>query len=130
MAKRYHNPDPHAAVTDEVIMAQVQRGCRVVDLGCGGGRLLHRLQTEHDCRVQGVELAFDEFTAASVAGHGQLQSAHKGFCDADVFLLDGEFQRIENAVAQSDTLGVKFFTGCFFHNTKTLTKKGYSAPGS
>lgn len=68
MAKRFLMPDPHAALADEVIMAQLPHGCRVVDLGCGDGRLLSRLQSEHACRVLGVELAFQEFTAGMGRG--------------------------------------------------------------
>ena len=63
-AKRLHLPDPLDAVTDEVIMAHVPSGSRVIDLGCGNGRLLHRLQTDHQCDVLGVELDLNEFGAA------------------------------------------------------------------
>lgn len=63
-AKRLCLPDPLAAVTDEVIMAQIESGSRVIDLGCGNGRLLHRLQTDHRCEVLGVELDLNEFGAA------------------------------------------------------------------
>jgi len=62
-AKRLHMPDPLAAVTDDVIMEHVARGSRVIDLGCGNGRLLERLRADHECIVQGVELDFNEFTA-------------------------------------------------------------------
>ncbi len=62
-AKRLHMPDPLAAVTDDVIMEHVARGSRVIDLGCGNGRLLNRLRADHDCQVQGVELDFNEFTS-------------------------------------------------------------------
>lgn len=63
-AKRLYLPDPLTAVTDKVIMAQVERGSRVVDLGCGNGRLLHRLLADHHCDVLGVELDLNEFGAA------------------------------------------------------------------
>jgi len=54
--KRYVMPDPTVALTDEIIMRQIKRGSRVIDLGCADGRLLSRLRDEHDCAVQGVEL--------------------------------------------------------------------------
>ena len=54
-------PDPLTAVTDELLMGHIDRGSRVVDLGCGDGRFLHRLRDEHDCKVLGVELDLDEF---------------------------------------------------------------------
>lgn len=67
-AKRLYMPDPLAAVTDDVIMEHVARGSRVIDLGCGNGRLLDRLRTDHECSVQGVELDFNEFTAGLARG--------------------------------------------------------------
>jgi methionine biosynthesis protein MetW len=105
MAKRYHNPDPHAAVTDEVIMAQVQPGSRVVDLGCGDGRLLHRLQIEQGCRVQGVELDFDEFTAGMERGVPMLRAdLDVGLRDIpggvfDVAVLSQTLQQVRNPLA-------------------------------
>jgi methionine biosynthesis protein MetW len=56
MAKRYCMPDPTQALTDEVIMAQIAPGHRVIDLGCGDGRLLRRLQDEKQCSILGIEL--------------------------------------------------------------------------
>lgn len=67
-AKRYHVPDPLAAVTDEILMDHISRGARVVDLGCGSGRLLQQLRDDHDCDVLGVELDFDEFLGAATRG--------------------------------------------------------------
>jgi methionine biosynthesis protein MetW len=49
-------PDPTAALTDQVIKNQIAPGSRVLDLGCGDGRLLQMLRDEHGCTVQGVEL--------------------------------------------------------------------------
>ncbi|WP_437228222.1 methionine biosynthesis protein MetW [Planctomicrobium sp. SH661] len=50
--------DPRVAVTNDLIIQQIERGSRVVDLGCGDAELLERLRLEHDCDVLGVE--FDE----------------------------------------------------------------------
>lgn len=105
MAKRYHNPDPHAAVTDEVILAQLDRGSRVVDLGCGNGRLLQRIQTEHDCRVLGVELDFEEFTAGMGRGLPMLRAdLNAGLGDIpggvfDVAVLSQTLQQVRNPLA-------------------------------
>ncbi len=60
-AKRIYLPDPLTAVTDEVLMRHIERGSRVVDLGCGDGRFLNRLRDEYGCKVLGVELDLDEF---------------------------------------------------------------------
>ncbi|MFO1094597.1 MAG: methionine biosynthesis protein MetW [Planctomycetaceae bacterium] len=55
-AKRIYMPDPLSAVTDDLLMAHIPRGSRVVDLGCGDGRLLQRIRDDHACRVLGVEV--------------------------------------------------------------------------
>ena len=57
-------PDPTVALTDELIMERIDRGSRVIDLGCGDGRLLEKLRDEHDCAVLGIELDMDEVCAA------------------------------------------------------------------
>ncbi|MGB0741704.1 MAG: methionine biosynthesis protein MetW, partial [Planctomycetaceae bacterium] len=40
---RYQIPDPSVRLTDELIMENIQPNSRVIDLGCGDGRLLARL---------------------------------------------------------------------------------------
>lgn len=54
-SKRYCYSDPEAALIDRLIMDQVAPGQRVLDLGCGDGRLLGRLRDEMHCIIQGVE---------------------------------------------------------------------------
>ena len=73
-AKRMYMPDPLAAVTDEVIVAEIDPGSRVVDLGCGDGRLLQKLRDEHDSSVLGVELDLGQFLAAVGRGIPVLRS--------------------------------------------------------
>ena len=53
---RYQIPDPSVSLTDELIMQHITRGSRVIDLGCGDGRLLERLHKESGCDVLGVEV--------------------------------------------------------------------------
>ena len=60
--------DPSAAITDEIIMREIEPGSRVIDLGCGDGRLLSLLQSKLDCKVQGVELDEEEFLASLSRG--------------------------------------------------------------
>ncbi len=67
-SKRFTLPDPKAAVTDELLMQHIERGSRVIDLGCGDGRLLQRLRDEHGCSVQGVELDLDELLGCVARG--------------------------------------------------------------
>ena len=52
---RYLMPDPTVALTDEIITQQIESGSRVIDLGCGDGRLLARLCAEHNCTALGIE---------------------------------------------------------------------------
>ena len=68
MAKRYCMPDPTAALTDEILLQQVERGSRVVDFGCGDGRLLAKLRDMHECEVQGVDLDPEHVLAAIERG--------------------------------------------------------------
>ena len=52
-------PDPSVALTDEILMKQIAPASRVIDLGCGDGRLLERLREEYHCKVLGIELDDD-----------------------------------------------------------------------
>lgn len=55
-SNRYQMPDPSIQLTDELIMHHIDRNSRVIDLGCGDGRLMQRLHDEMDCEVMGVEV--------------------------------------------------------------------------
>ena len=72
--RRYSVPDTTAALTDRLIMDQIGRESRVVDLGCGDGRLLCRLRDELDCSVQGIELDHREVIEAIAKGMPVIQS--------------------------------------------------------
>lgn len=67
-ATRHHITDPIAALTDEIIREHIPAGSRVLDLGCGDGRLLAMLRDEHGCRVLGIEL--DRKGIAGAIGRG------------------------------------------------------------
>ncbi len=54
--KRYCLADPESALIDRLILDQIPPGSRVLDLGCGDGRLLCRLRDERQCSIQGIEL--------------------------------------------------------------------------
>jgi len=73
-AKRLHLPDPRTAVTNDLIISQIERGSRVVDLGCGDAELLDRLRLEHDCDVLGVEFDEEAFVHAIARGVPILQA--------------------------------------------------------
>ncbi len=49
-------PDVSVRLTDELIMKHIDASSRVIDLGCGDGRLIERLRREMDCQVLGVDL--------------------------------------------------------------------------
>ncbi|MBX3436095.1 MAG: methionine biosynthesis protein MetW [Planctomycetaceae bacterium] len=104
-AKRLCLPDPLAAVTDEVIRAQIAPGSRVVDLGCGDGRLLSRLHTEHRCDVLGVELDLDQFGSALGLGLPMIRAdLDAGLRDVptgvfDVAVLSQTLQQIRRPLA-------------------------------
>ena len=72
--RRYSVLDPTAALTDRLIMDQIGRASRVIDLGCGDGRLLCRLRDELGCSVQGVELDHREVIEAISKGMPVIQS--------------------------------------------------------
>lgn len=67
-AKRYCLPDPAIVLTDEKILEQIDPGSRVIDFGCGDGRLLERLRDHHKCTVQGIELVSDQVVATIARG--------------------------------------------------------------
>jgi len=75
MPRPYCMPDPSIAVTDEVIMNQIEAGSRVIDLGCGDGRLLEKLRDLHQCsQIQGIELDLASVRVAISRGVPVIQS--------------------------------------------------------
>lgn len=60
--------DPTALRVDQLIMDHIAAGSRVVDLGCGDGRLTATLAEKHDCRVLGIE--FNENEVVGAIGRG------------------------------------------------------------
>lgn len=72
-AKRYCYVDPEAATIDRLIMDQLREGTRVLDLGCGEGRLLCRLRDELSCSIQGIELNHQRVVEAIGKGVPVLQ---------------------------------------------------------
>ena len=53
---RYQLPDTSVQLVDDLIMRHIDTGARVIDLGCGDGRLMQRLQTESQCNVLGIDV--------------------------------------------------------------------------
>lgn len=72
-AKRLCLPDPRAAITNDLIINQIERGARVLDLGCGDAALLQRLRDELGCEVLGIEKDEEAFIQAIERGVPILQ---------------------------------------------------------
>ncbi len=73
-AKRIHLPDSESVAINDVIIEQIERNSRVLDLGCGDGVLLERLRDEHGCSVLGVERDDSAFLQAMERGVPVLQA--------------------------------------------------------
>ncbi len=59
---------------DALIEAQIPEGASVLDLGCGGGELLHRLIRDKSVRGQGVEIDFEAVSQCLTLGVPVLQT--------------------------------------------------------
>lgn len=100
--RRYCMPDPFAVLTDEIIQARIAPGSRVLDLGCGDGRLLQTLRDQHQCSVQGIELDFHELQAAMRRGipvlQGDLDHGLDQFPDSsfDIAVLSQTLQQVRH----------------------------------
>jgi methionine biosynthesis protein MetW len=86
--RRFCMPDPKATITDELLMQHIDRDSRVIDLGCGDGRLLERLRDSHGCSVQGVELDLDGVVGCLTRGVPALTADLDEHLDA---IPDGSF---------------------------------------
>lgn len=71
---RYCMEDPSLDVTDKLLMEQIQPGSRVLDLGCGDGRLLARLRDERDASVLGMEIDITQHHGAIARGVPVIQT--------------------------------------------------------
>jgi methionine biosynthesis protein MetW len=93
-------PDLSALRTDEIIMRQIKPGSRVLDLGCGDGRLLANLRDKHQALVQGIELDLQALKAAVAAGvpviQADLDEGLEGFPDEsfDFAILSQTLQQV------------------------------------
>lgn len=93
----YLMPDPTEVLTDDIILAQIQPGSRVIDLGCGDGRLLSLLRDRHGCSVLGFEISEMRILSALEMGVPVIQG------DLDAGLPDVPDQSFDVAVL-SETL--------------------------
>jgi methionine biosynthesis protein MetW len=100
--RRYCMPDPLAKNIDEIILGQIQPRSRVVDLGCGDGRLLATLRDQHQAVVQGIELDLHQIMAAMAKGvpviQADLDQGLEGFADTsfDFAVLSQTLQQVRD----------------------------------
>jgi len=99
---RYQIPDPSVSLTDELIMQHITRGSRVIDLGCGDGRLIQRLHLELECDVLGVEFEQENLLHVIQRGLPAIQAdLDQGLADIpsdsfDFAVLSQTLQQVRN----------------------------------
>jgi methionine biosynthesis protein MetW len=87
---------------DDIITREIQPGARVLDLGCGDGQLLARLQRERQVRGQGVEIDAKAVLSATERGvpvlQADLSEGLSWFSDGsfDVVVLEETLQTLPN----------------------------------
>jgi len=98
----YCMSDPLEKLTDEAIIAHIPFGSRVLDLGCGDGRLLAQLRDTHGASIQGLELDRRQIIGAMHRGvpvvHTDLDKGLAGFPDQafDFAVLSQTLQQVRH----------------------------------
>jgi methionine biosynthesis protein MetW len=98
----YCMSDPLEKLTDEAIIAHIPFGSRVLDLGCGDGRLLAQLRDKHGASIQGIELDRRQIIGALHNGvpvvHSDLDKGLSGFPDQafDFAVLSQTLQQVRH----------------------------------
>jgi methionine biosynthesis protein MetW len=98
----YCMSDPLEKLTDEMIIAHIPFGSRVLDLGCGDGRLLAQLRDTHGASIQGLELDRRQIIDAMHRGvpvvHADLDKGLAGFPDQafDFAVLSQTLQQVRH----------------------------------
>src|SRR5258707_9034525 len=98
----YCMSDPLERLTDETIIAHIPSGSRVLDLGCGDGRLLAQLRDTHGASIQGLELDRRQIIGPMHRGvpvvHADLDKGLEGFPDAafDFAVLSQTLQQLRH----------------------------------
>lgn len=98
----YCMSDPLEKLTDETIVAQIPFGSRVLDLGCGDGRLLAQLRDAHGASIQGIELDRRQIVGSMRRGvpvvHVDLDKGLEGFPDRafDFAVLSQTLQQVRH----------------------------------
>ena len=83
-------------------MRHIRKGSRVIDLGCGDGRLMDRLRNEMVCEVMGVEVEHDNIVSVIRRGLPAVAAdLNEGLIDIpdnsfDVAVLSQTLQQVRN----------------------------------
>jgi methionine biosynthesis protein MetW len=102
--------NPSAVLTDKLIMQEIASGSRVIDLGCGDGRLLCGLRDKHQCDILGIELDYEEFLLAIAQGipvlHGDLDKGLREIPDNsfDFAVLSQTLQQVRQPLELLDEI--------------------------
>jgi methionine biosynthesis protein MetW len=100
--RAYCMADPLEKLTDDAIIAHIPEGSRVIDLGCGDGRLLAKLRGQHGASIQGIELNRRSIIGALRHGvpvvHSDLDKGLAGFPDQafDFAVLSQTLQQVRH----------------------------------
>jgi len=87
---------------DDIIVNEIARGASVLDLGCGDGELLERLEKERGVRGQGVEIDLTAVLGAVRRGvsvlHADLEQGLRWFPDRcfDYVVLEETLQTLQS----------------------------------
>lgn len=100
--RRYRMPNPSAALTDRVIMEHITESSRVLDLGCGDGRLLADLRDTKRADILGVEFSHRAMLNCMSSGvpviQADLDQGLEGFPDRsfDFAVLSQTLQQVRH----------------------------------
>src|SRR5512142_2248555 len=95
-------PSDGTRLDHQIIYRIIERGARVLDLGCGTGDLLYLLAREKGARVQGIEMNDSAIYECVKKGlsvlHGGIESGLTEYPDGtfDYVILNQSLQEVKN----------------------------------
>lgn len=104
----------------KIIIELIEPGSRVLDLGCGGGELLHLLKTQKNCRVTGIEIdekaIFKCIERGVTVSQGDIDSGLEDYSNKrfDYVILNESLQEVRNpekVILEACRVGKKVIVG-------------------